>query len=281
MRKLPALIAFLIGVALTSAANACMFPPENLITHHRTLVAESNTIVLARVIGKIGPLAKFARLETVRGETSQLFTLPNGYYLAGSPKAAADFDAHTDLAFWDERATRNSNDSDCRMRPYFVQGRAYLLFLNNPHWRAYEEIVSPDDLWLQAVRKLVEQPGLDSGLSMTIEERLARSQGVFVGTIESCSGPTLRVDEILTGQFTDTWRYSSEEVPRYWPYPDCEVGKQYLVETYIGTRWSWPFASAFPIEDGEIDFTYLVKKSEISFTGRAVKTIADVRDALR
>ena len=94
MHNLLLLIAFLIGVTISSAANACTIPPRNLTTHHRTLVADTDTIVLARVIGSVGPLAKFARLEVLRGDTSQFFILPNGYYLAGNPQATEDFDAH-------------------------------------------------------------------------------------------------------------------------------------------------------------------------------------------
>lgn len=282
MHKLLLMIAFLIGM-ISSAANACTIPPRNLKTHHRTLVADTDTIVLARVIGSIGPLATFARLEGLRGETSQFFILPNGYYIAGNPQAAEDFDAHTDLAFWDKHETRSWNDPDCRMRPRSVKGRAYLLFLNNPHWRAYEEIVSPDDLWLQAVRRLIDEPGLKSGLSMTLEEWLARSHGVFVGTIDNCSGPTLRVDEILIGRFADTWRYSFEDDDDYWPQPDCEIGKQYLVQSYQEAPSVAPYysASIFPIEDGEVDFTPAVVESEISFTGGVVKSIETLRDALR
>ncbi|CAN0408262.1 unnamed protein product [Ectocarpus sp. 13 AM-2016] len=46
----------------------------------------------------------------------------------------------------------------CQMEPAFVSGETYLIFLDAPHWRAYEIVRSEDDLWLMAVRNLVADP---------------------------------------------------------------------------------------------------------------------------
>lgn len=177
--RTPFCVTVWVGL-LPMVSLACFTPPHELTIHHAELVSNSNTIVLARVVGGGDESffawagkrqrAKFETVEVLRGNVPDSFSLPNGILGLDNEHDAGDFNGHRDSVFWDKQITRQWNMPDCEMLPVFFKDRTYLIFLDHPHWRAYEEIRSKDDLWLSAVRKLIEDSSLTSGVSMNLKE---------------------------------------------------------------------------------------------------------------
>lgn len=280
-----------LGALAPSLASACYVPPAALISHHTALVGQSNTIVLARVtgqsdrmglsMGELRPLAQFETVEVLRGTVTPSFSLNNGVFVSSGKDDIGDFDGHRNSVFWDKMITRQWNSSDCQMHPVFSAGRTYLLFIDQPHWRAYEEIRSPDDLWLQSVRRLIEGPRLRSGVSMELVDWLALAHGVFVGRIRTCAAPNLLIEEVLHGSFGTEWRYATSGNNGYWPDGDCVMGKRYLVITYEDHPFPLPYysSSIFPLDDGNVDFRHAIADSEIEILGEPIRDINSLRDA--
>ena len=252
----------LLGFLSANQAHACFAPPPEYTKHHTDLVRDTSRIVLAKVTGPSGdfqdvwgksePLAQFEIIENVKGRAPEFFTIENGFFVPGQPVPAQDFDGHTQLRFWEKQVTRQWNMPDCAMRPAFFQDRTYLLFLDAPHWRAYEEVSATDDLWLSAVRDLVADPDLDTGLNLSAREWLSMAHGVFLGRVSDCSGPTLEVNRVFSGVFEDEWAYTDNQHSLYWPFPECSVGESYLVVTLEDEQSPLPHysSSVFEVSDG-------------------------------
>ena len=264
------------------------------------MVAQANLIALARVVGATrkatkfesdyssllgthdGPLAHFETVEVLRGDVPAKFALGGGRLVDDAQRDYRDFSGHRTLVFWDKQITRTWNAPDCLMHPRFVSGRTYLIFLDRPHWRAYEEVGNQNDVWLSAVRRLIKDPSHDSGLSMGIYLWLSRSNGVFVGRIKSCVGPTLSVEDVLSGEFEDTWRYSNHDGSNYWPSGKCPSNQRFLVVSYSTRPAILPYysASVFPIRDGRVDLADAIDRSEIEIKGKPIQTILDLKEQL-
>ncbi len=281
------------AMALARPTLACTVPPQDLTTHHSHLVEQTQVIVLARVIGGTdqatfdtlgttpfqglsrGRLAEFETVEVLRGAAPDRFSLSTGTLADIDYDTNGDFNGHRDAVFWDKRTTRQWNGPDCAMHPSFILGRTYLLFVDHPHWRAYEEIREPDDLWLTAVRRLIADPSLVSGLSLDLRDWLAMAHGVFVGRLRSCDGPTLTVEQVLTGSFDDRWRYSNEPNDRLWPVGPCKPGRRYLVIAYrdqpeILPRFS---ATVMPVLDGLVDFGPAMTDSDVDIQAFRIQSL--------
>lgn len=285
-------------MGLASPVHACFEPPASLTLHHTDLIAKSKVVVLARVVGEADratydtldvfqgpslhqrPLARFETVETLRGKTPPEFSLSGGSLSAVDFDLHGDFDRHRQSVFWDKKITRQWNDVDCRMYPQFHVGRTYLLFIDQPHWRAYEEIRHPDDLWLGAVRRVLADPAALSGLSLELKDWLSLSRGVFIGRIQSCDGPTLSVEESLHGEFSPTWRYSTAEHSEYWLDGDCEIGRQYLVITTRDEPEILPHysATALPVHDGLVDFGPAFRDSDVDVRAFRIQKLWAVRN---
>ena len=279
-----------------SPSNACFAPPLPLTVHHKELVSEAKSIVLARVVGTADkatpilssssgllgqhdkPLPKFETIEVLRGDVPVEFALSGAHLTNGKYNKDGDFNNHRDLVFWDKGITGNWNGPDCRMYPGVISERTYLIFLDRPHWRAYEEIRAPDDLWLSAVRHLIDDPS-SSGLSFGVYEWLSQMHGVFIGKIISCAGPTISVDEILLGKFGSTWQYSNNSDAGYWPAGKCVLGQKLLVTAYREKPDILPYysASVFPVSDGLVNLSESIRRSEIEITGSAVQSLENLR----
>jgi len=289
-RHIVSLVMAVLAAAGPVDVFASAVPPHTLTLHHAELVENTNNIVLAKVVGGGDSAsfswagerqrAKFETVEILKGNAPKMFSLPNGILGLENEQDARDFGGHRDAVFWDKHVTRQWNAPDCRMYPMFFQDRTYLIFLDHPHWRAYEEIRAEDDLWLAAVRRLLTDPSLESGMSLTLKEWLGLSQGIFVGRIESCKGPTLSVDEVLHGQFASSWRYSDEEDDGYWPGGKCGIGRQYLIVSYQTEPAILPYysSSMFVIRDDTIDFADALSDSEINIQGNSVKSLDQLRE---
>lgn len=272
-------------------AHACFAPPPEYTKHHTDLVRDTSRIVLARVTGASGefvdfwgrsePLAQFETIETLKGNVSDFFTVESGIFVPGQPVPSQDFVGHTQLGFWEKLVTRQWNMSDCAMRPAFLQDRTYLLFLDTPHWRAYEEVAEVDDLWLGAVRRLVAAPVEDTGLSLSAQKWLSMAHGVFLGEVMDCSGPTLGVNKVFSGNFGDEWAYTDNQHSSYWPFPECTVGESYLVVTMADEQSPLPYysSSVFEISSGMVNFS-IRKGSEVEMTPDQLSLVA-IEDAFR
>lgn len=258
---------FLLVFLSANHAHACFAPPPEYVKHHTDLVRDTSRIVLARVSGPSGefrdvwgksePLAQFEITENIKGHAPDSFTIENGFFVSGQLVPAQDFGSHTQLGFWEKQVTRQWNMPDCAMRPAFLQDRTYLLFLDAPHWRAYEEVSAAGDLWLGAVRRLVADPDLETGLNLSAREWLSMAHGVFLGSVLDCSGPTLEVDRVFSGVFEDEWAYTNNQHSQYWPFPECSVGKSYLVVTMADEQLPLPHysSSVFEVSDGVVDLS--------------------------
>lgn len=211
--------------------------------------------------------------------------MPNGVTSSGYIYSADnDFDRHEDPIFWDKFVTRAFHAPDCKLYPYFDHGREYLIFLDHPHYRAYEEIAAPDDLWLQVVRRLIADPNDHSLTTMKLDQWIRMSTGAFVGKVQSCTGPIFRVDEVLHGSFEKTWRYADHNDRYYRPVLGCKVGQTKLVVTYLDEPYSFPeFSSTlYPIDDRKIDFTQPRHRStELNILGPEIVNLNDLRTMMR
>lgn len=259
--------ALTICLLFTNQVNACSVPPQELTRHHTDLVQDTESIVLAKAIGpseQFGDLltgqvrlAQFVTLEVIKGSAPPTFTIDNGFFRRENSVEAHDFDGHSELAFWERDRTRQWNMPDCQMYPVFLQDRTYLLFLGTQHWRGYEEIVVNDDLWLEAVRKLSENPDLETGLSIEPEQWFSMAEGVFQGAVANCFGPTLTVENEFLGSFEGEWSYSDSENSRYWPAAKCIEGEEFVVVTIAEELSPLPYYNSilFPVIDGSIDLS--------------------------
>ena len=164
---------FLCGLliaAVSPSAIACFIPPHYLSDHHTELVDTTGTIVLARAIEKTrdgtGAVFVFQTLEILKGQALPQFELygfeADGWlareieYANRSP----DFDGHRSAEFWAWSAGNSTMLTSCFLAGFFELGETYLLFLrDDPHRRAYENIRGDDDLWLQVIRRVVENSG--------------------------------------------------------------------------------------------------------------------------
>ena len=203
------------------------------------------------------PLAQFESVETIKGVVPDHFTINNGFFYSGQPIPAQDFDSHTQLGFWEANVTRQWNMTDCVMRPFFLQDRTYLLFLDFPHWRGFEEVSAPEDLWLGAVRRLVANPELDTGLTLSAAEWLSMAHGIFLGEVSDCSGPTLGVNRVYSGEFEDAWEYTDDQDSRFSPLRVCTVGASFLVVTLTDETLPLLRKSAriFEVSGGVVDLS--------------------------
>ncbi|MEO0990821.1 MAG: hypothetical protein AAFX00_07725 [Pseudomonadota bacterium] len=281
----------LSGFVWANYAHACFAPPAEYTKHHTELVRDTSRIVLARVTGPSGEsrdvwgrqeqLAGFEKIEDLKGNVPDFFTIENGFFVSGQPVPEQDFDGHSQLGFWEKKVTRQWNMPDCAMRPAFLQNRTYLLFMDTPHWRAYEEVSSEDDLWIGAVRRLIADPDLDTGLNLSAEEWLSMAHGVFLSEVLDCSGPTLQVKKVFSGEFEDRWPYTDNQRSQYWPFEECAVGAGYLVVTMADEQSPLPFysSSVFEVSNNAVDFS-LRRGSEIELTPSKL-TLDMIEEALR
>jgi len=287
--KVILILSFLM--LLPSTSLACVAPPTSLVTPHAELVARTGTIVLAQAVGrskksglqfgKSKPLVKFKVAEVLKGNIAPAFMLPNGFFSSESDEIPEDFNGHNNAAYWDQKLTRQWNWPDCNIYPEFKTNRTYLLFLGRPHWRAYEEIRSPNDLWLNAVRHLVRNPENNSGISMLIRQWMLLYNGIFVGRLISCGGPTYSVDKVLHGKFEKDWRPIKNSYARYPSDGKCGIGNKFLVMTFDLTqnpdRNSNVGSYILPVRGGTVNLTWVISRSEINVLGNPVVNIDNLK----
>ncbi|MGO1120225.1 hypothetical protein ACTL6U_16085 [Rhodovibrionaceae bacterium A322] len=270
-----------------------LVPPRSLVTNYTELINRTETIVLARAIreskGTIAtrdgnlPIAGFELVEALKGSSPQVFSIPNGALVKEEKSPKGDFNGHRNLAFWNDNITRQWNASDGKMRPVFLEGHSYLLFLDNPHWHSYEEIKETNDLWLTTVRKVIENPALETGITLSTKEWLSMAQGIFLGTVNDEVGPTLRVDDVLTGDFGRTWKETKGTVLDREIVSGIPLGKEFLVISYQREPGQPLYSSGklFPLQDGRIDFQDAIARSKITVQGKSSFSIDELKALFR
>lgn len=299
----------LLLLPVGQVALACTISPQELRTSDIELVAQSEQIALVRVVGssennsdattishrRLGnsndSLAILEPIKILRGHVPQRFKLSSGSLIAASMDPTRDMNGHRDIGFWDRKIlkTRAYSGTDCRMHPGFVLGRIYLVFLDRPHFKAYEEVRSKDDLWLQAVQQVIENPNTQSGITMPVEDWLSMATGAFKGSVQSCDGPVLWVDEVLKGDFPNFlgfhfwWRYQEGNESGYWYANPCIDDNDYLVMTTYSENARLPYGDSIvaPIDGDTVDLSAAIEASEISVEGDRHINLDDVRAIFR
>lgn len=285
----------LLMLPMGQEAYACVASPEEYYVHHRDLVAESDRIAIVRVVGSSAnnhdaelithdwlsesaeTQALFEPIRVLKGDIPARFKISGGRLISADLDPVRDMDGHRNIGFWTKRSTqtRTFHDTDCRMSPGFVLGRIYLVFLDRPHLKAYEEIRSKEDLWLQAVQHMIDNPSAQAGISLPVEDWLQMVTGVFKGSVWSCDGPVLWVGDVLKGTFPNFlgvhywWRYQEDNPSGHWNAGPCEDGGDYLVMTTYPEEQRLPYRESIvvPVQDDVADFRVPIEMSEIPIEG--------------
>src|SRR2546426_1064209 len=187
-------VAVLLFVLLIPAwAFGCTQPPATMRPPYTELIARTATIVLADAVALEEVADRRARyrftvVEALKGRPAADTTLTFARAERPTSWAETDFDGHRDPRFWDRLATREGNDSNCRMNPVFSVGSRYLLFIEEPyHWRSFERIVASDDRWLATVRAVVAQ-GAQGARVESVVQWLKEQRAVGVYRVGECAG---------------------------------------------------------------------------------------------
>lgn len=268
------ILVFLLLFVSAVPAAACFAPPAEFTRHHGELVADAVRIAWARALepssprslpGLFGVAPRFEVIEVLKGDVPDEFTLANGRYSVGPENddfLNSDFDGHHDLAVWDRMLTRQWNNSMCQMEPAFVPGETYLIFLDSPHWRSYEIVRSDDDLWLKAVRNLIENPSRRAGLAVTVPQWLSLGRRAFVVHIANCEAEDFRIEDILVGTAEGNWNPSEHRYRDYYgSRSDCKNGDRFLVFEYQKTSDALHRSAIglFDVETETVDFSKLAE----------------------
>jgi hypothetical protein len=117
---------------------------------------------------------RFLVLEQLAGEAQKVLTVMGGPAKSGDQDTS--FHNHWDFTFWARGGGRTMNGADCVIRPSFVVGDSYLLFIGStPTWRSYEKIetvdghLNPDDKWLSYVKTWLSGAAVRAGAAPDYE----------------------------------------------------------------------------------------------------------------
>ena len=289
VRRPLGLIALSLLCALAPhVASACIAPPSSLAVPYRDLVARTANIVLAET-ESAEPLPnhtvryQFRTVKVLKGRSDGSFAMT--FLPLGSRDT--DFDRHRDGRFWDQRVSRQMNGSDCRMRPSFVVGARYLLFVDQPyHWRGFEKFEADDNRWLGAVTTVIATEGKRSGFSQTVLEYLADKRAVYVDRFTNCPPANGSTDTTVGIEHIEHIRGESVPAPLrphdVYPFRNCRDATIFLTFYYQAGSQRCPICSAdepntVPIRDGMADFSSF--QTEIDIVGPKQVSLDDLRRA--
>lgn len=160
-------IAFLLVLlSLSSNAWGCMMTPPEQTTDPDELISRTKNIVLAKVVRADAGSSRWHVLYTLKTERTYKGNPPRAFQLLGGrllgPSSIERFDEHRDPAFWTKYGGREFHDTSCAIRPTFIVGATYLIFLDAPyHNKSFEEIYftgddrSEKDRWLHYVESRI------------------------------------------------------------------------------------------------------------------------------
>lgn len=145
-------LSFLNLLSGTIPVQACFTPKPDQISTPEDLIARTSEIHLAKAQRSVeSGLVEFEVIETLKGKNVPKFHL-RGHLQLG--QSGSDFNRHRLDDFWMGSGGRASIGSDCQLTVSFTKEGTYLIFVNRPfHFKSFELIESPDDLWLLRVRK--------------------------------------------------------------------------------------------------------------------------------
>ena len=156
--KIAATLALLL---LGSHASPCFLPPDGLFEKPKSLVWNTDTIVLAKAIsfenndGFGYAKVKFEAVRFLKGQHQGPIEV-SGEVVTGETPTPNDFDGHHDPDFWAVATGNASTYGDCQAYGVFHIGESYLLFLRSQsNFKSFENIQSNDDEWLLTVERAV------------------------------------------------------------------------------------------------------------------------------
>lgn len=162
----------------------------------------------------------------------------NTYYLATA--------RHRYAYFWNEgrhHVGNHSLGSDCATYVSFAQNARYLVLRDaQGGFLSAEQILHDDDLWLLAVRRLIADPSLRYGRTVTLKEYV-RIQWPELIRVASCGRrPSFRLTNLETSkrQFKRARMHPWGTTDPYVAFPfdrrTCRVGKRFLATGFDG-QW--------------------------------------------
>lgn len=287
-------------------AEAC-FEKDQTGPSFRQSVDEASSIVLAKVVGGQKNLWSpkgvidfdFEVTETLKGASSDPFTLRGRLIDHKDVEDRDSLDDHRDIAFWDRMATRLSSARHCDQTQKFELDGTYLIFdpsinhLKNPMTIAYEKINNPEiDTWLKNVKTLIADQDLQFAETLPVTPYLSQHQSVVLIVLDHCveklrddAYHLAQVSEPLVGKVVT--KDDLDPILFSQALEGCDgmtamLGIFYRSDT-VGltpidvTRK--PMQRFIPINDGAIDFSTL--HSEISIAPPAQISLDDLVAALR
>ncbi len=285
--------------------HACIIAPRSSATHHAELINRTKTIVLAEAIG-FEPLShdsyryQFKTIEILKGTAEKRFMLEtHSYYkfdkkiikelLTAKPDPAVsyDFDGHRALMFWDRAMGTGGRVGilpNCRISPFFFLGRQYLIFLEKPfHNKSFEQIEKKDDLWLSAVRKVINKPLIKSGYSQTLFEYLKSKKNIYLMKCPDRNNSKFKMLKRLYGDESRIDSYISPSSSYYFgSSPEAKQcfegsGLEFLALFGEDDEILWPIG--VPIINGNVDFTHI--PTEIELKGSKIISLNEVISELK
>ena len=159
-------IYLLVLLGLASNAWGCMVTPPEQTTDPDELISRTKNIVLAKVVRADAGSSPWRVLYTLKTERTYKGNPPRAFQILGKrllgPVSIETFDDHRDPAFWTKYGGRESHDTSCAIRPAFIVGATYLVFIDSPyHNKSFEEIYytgddhSEKDRWLDYVESTI------------------------------------------------------------------------------------------------------------------------------
>jgi hypothetical protein len=155
-------LVFLLLALDATAGQACRRPPPGQLIPADEQVRSATDVAVGQVIGAT-PMGsqeveyRFIVLDQLAGPARKTFAIMGHAAERGGKDTT--FGDHTDFAFWARGGGRVMNGADCVIRPDFVVGGSYLVFLDSPAtWRSFEKIdmvngiVNGEDKWLAYVK---------------------------------------------------------------------------------------------------------------------------------
>lgn len=265
--------------------------------------------------------------DRLKGDSARVFVSSLGFDHAISAEAAGETyaqylrfadSAAQDASWWDwgelpEVGIGLWGPGDCSTVLTFEIGEPYLVMRDaDGAFLSAAPVAGDDDPWVVAVRRLVEDPSLERGWAMNLEEYVRRHNRAAAYVVEDCTRPVMRRTE-MAGEW-DEWSeredaeisgpaatqseyialalsrhsYASETQRRTsaeegWAFDDenrffefpFEASSCEIGAQYLTfTRWM-PVVPMFPIDaDGIVDFTGYA--SQIEITGPLEASLDDV-----
>ena len=156
---------FIVAVLYPAASYSCFGLPADVTSSPSNLVLKADYIVLAEAKKELSGDGTypteflFETKEVLKGEAPDQFKY-YGFKRTEDQGTLEDFDAHKNPRFWAYGYGNSTSPAWCGVYGIFEEGQTYLIIDSDKgHLKGYENIRSEDDLWLGAIRLLVNDMG--------------------------------------------------------------------------------------------------------------------------